>query len=142
MICLATNLLIALTPSTTKGDVLRPEDLPYTREGILQDHLSLEDWLLIEVDTLRAIKKDAAGYKLALEKLQTAQEEYIEIIKLNNKLQKEKHQLQHHVYELLIQNQVLGTQEWWQSPIFWAITSAAVGFIAGGLVFAYATGGL
>lgn len=135
-------LLTLLIPSTTRSEVLKPEDYPGIAGAIAEAELFVDDWLLIQEGTLRALSKDAKAYKLTLEKLNEAQEQQTEDVRVHNKLRKELYEARNLAYMLELENNELKSHQWWESPIFWGVTSAAVGFIAGGIVFAYATGGL
>lgn len=141
-ICLLTSLSILSTTSTAKAEVRQLKMLSEPAQELLKQELQLEQWLLIEVATLKAIKKDADGYKLSLEKLNEAQEKQLQDVKEINDLQKEKHFLQRENYHLQVENYELKNPEWWESPFFWGGVGLAVGFVAGGIVVGYASGGL
>ena len=140
IICLSMILLVTLTTSTTNAQVIRADKVEALKKVIEASDMDSSKWLLIHTDTLREIHKDAEGYRLALEKLNTAQEKHIEDIFEQNALNKEKYQLQKNLYDLRVTNHSLRFPPWYQSSLMWGTVGAAVGVTAG-MLFGSSSGG-
>lgn len=121
------------TPSM--AEVIDPVEKQHTKEGMLQDGLVPAAWLLVQETTLRSIKKDADGYKLTLVKLTEAQEDLNRYVKITNQLQLENFEF---ARRLALATLEIERPPWYKSNVFWC----SVGFIAGGVVVAYAAHGI
>lgn len=136
------SLSTILIASTTSAKIKDPLSLENTKNGMVADLLNPPDWLLIEESTLRAITKDASGYRLSLEKLNEAQEKQIKDVEEVNLLRLEKYEVEKSNYRLQVENYELNNPPWYKSPVLWGSVGVAAGMVIGGIVVGYASGGL
>ncbi|MCG8432484.1 MAG: hypothetical protein MJA83_00460 [Gammaproteobacteria bacterium] len=116
-------------------------EVPEPARAILYQYgIDWEKWLLIEDKTLRAIRKDAKGYKDALESLTEAQDELNKRVNELNLVREDHYKLQKVSYEKSVQIYKLENPLWYQHPAFWGV----VGFAGGSAltIMALALGGV
>ena len=113
--------------------------MPTVKKALEEYGLIPGEWLLITEGTLRAMKKDADGYTIALDKLSKAQEANIKDIGRINELQKEKHVLQRSKYDLQVKVYQLKNPAWYWNPVVWGVVGLSVGITGAGI--AYLSGG-
>lgn len=122
---------MTLSILTTSSSFAKVRDTGDIADCLASVGLHYSNWLLIEEDTLKAIKADAVGYKDSLIVLAKCQEKYAKGVGEGNQLRQSLYDTNRELYNTQLRVYELEHPPWYKQPLLWGAVGVAVGATLG-----------